>query len=866
MRIPAGICCLIFLCTLVISPGLALSARITVDGSQTLQTIEGLGVNVQSRSWNDNGEMQPVLDALLDAGFTQFRIVLDNADWESSNDDGDPATINWSFYSPIYSGAAFQKMWGVMRYLNQKGITNGVIVNFQGPGPGWMGGPVLTAGYEQEWAEMIASALIYARYTNGLQFSLIEPDNEPDLRNCGILMPVEQYLAAYRALALKLETNGMGDIRFIAPDLAFGDTNFFNSLMQDSFLMSKVAHFGVHGYTPVTRGSDGLKDFLSSSPYPDSTFWMTEFNVWCSSCQFGTSGEDTWKYARGTAAYLLHNLYNGASAAWVWEACDSQCAACGPQLFWSLWGLFSLDNPNDLTKTYTPRKTFFSLAQFTKFIRPGATVIPISGAAPLALMAFFDPATSQLTIAGVNNDTNTVALDCTVTNVPALQSLNFFYTDANNDLRQGMPVQINGGSFATTIPAESVFTLTGPVVPSPSVTFQTNGSGQVLSDINSPVLNLQSHTVIAVPTPGLVFVGWTGSITSSSPRLSITLTQDFSLEASFVPGAFTPARGSYYGLVQPLDSAMEKSSAFLTLRVTLKGNFTGKLRLGPKQYPLTGSFDSSGHTSVKIPRTKQSAINLELQADTTSDSDSITGILTDEAMTSAISLAHAISNSSRATNYSGQYTIIVTGRPLSTNAPGGDSYGTVLVQKAGSARIVLSLADGSKMSQAVHLTESGDLPLYLSLNSGKSSLSGWVTFSGRDQDDLHGVLQWTRPAIPRAKFYPSGFSFQTVLSGSRYQRADPNLTFTKSELVLQGQNIGATLTNRFSLTSDGVVSSDGSKPKLAFSPRTGTFSGAADSRIGKLRFKAVVLKREDRARGWFPGLGQSGQVLLQKSP
>ena len=42
----------------------------------------------------------------------------------------------------------------MMAYLNQRGITNGLMPKFGGPGPLWMGGLSLTPGYENDCAEM----------------------------------------------------------------------------------------------------------------------------------------------------------------------------------------------------------------------------------------------------------------------------------------------------------------------------------------------------------------------------------------------------------------------------------------------------------------------------------------------------------------------------------------------------------------------------------------------------------------------------------------------------------------------------------------------------------------------------------------
>ena len=53
-------------------------------------------------------------------------------------------------------------------------------------------------------------------------------------------------------------------------------------MMADPVVMAKLAHFGVHSYSDGGGGSSGVYAYLQGSAYPDRTFWMTEFNVWCS--------------------------------------------------------------------------------------------------------------------------------------------------------------------------------------------------------------------------------------------------------------------------------------------------------------------------------------------------------------------------------------------------------------------------------------------------------------------------------------------------------------------------------------------------------------------------------------------------------
>ena len=261
------------------------AGTVTINGGQTYQVIDGFGVNANHRSWN-NTELQPVLNALINqGGMTLFHVIFDNNNWEGTNDNSDANTMNWTYYDSIYSNSEFQKMWGIMAYLNQLGITNGLVPDFEGPVALWMGGLSLKAGYENEYAETIASLLIYARNTEHLQFSTVGPVNEPDLTYSGInLSGSAQYVTVMHDLAVQLNNNGMSDVRFSGPDLGNTSTSWLSAIMNDSLVMSKFAHFGLHSYQNETGDATGVYNFIKQSAYPSTHFWMTEYNVWCASC------------------------------------------------------------------------------------------------------------------------------------------------------------------------------------------------------------------------------------------------------------------------------------------------------------------------------------------------------------------------------------------------------------------------------------------------------------------------------------------------------------------------------------------------------------------------------------------------------
>ena len=475
------------------------AATVTLDGSVTYQVIDGFGVNANYRSWNNN-ELQPVLDALIDqAGMTLLRVVFDNTDWEATNDNADPNVMDWTYYSKVYESSEFRRLWDMFAYLNSRGIADGAFFSFMGPGPSWMGGGTLGAGREDEWAEMVTSLLAYARIYRGLQFQLVAPDNEPDIYNEGIhIGTADQYATALHKLSEKLDANGLSDVRFVGPDLAAGGTAYMPEMMADPYVMDKLAHFGVHSYSDGGGGSSGVYDFIKASPYPDRTFWMTEFNVWCPTCDSGTRGTYDWAYSKGTADYLLNHLANNASGGIVWEGYDSFYAH--PPSTWSFWGLFSVDDENAQVKTYTPRKNFYTVAQISKWVRPGAQRIRVSGSSsPFSpVLAFKHTGSGQVTIVGINTSAKAATLDGTLASLPDVSGLDLHYTSATANLAYAGAVPVNGGTFSATIPADCVFTLTSSTAVSVAITAPANGA-HFNAPATIPIIAAASTTDGSIP-------------------------------------------------------------------------------------------------------------------------------------------------------------------------------------------------------------------------------------------------------------------------------------------------------------------------------------------------------------------------------
>ena len=414
-------------------------ASISVNGSQINQTIDGFGVNINSASWK-NGQLIPALDMLTNQlGATIFRVVIDNSDWENTNDNSDPNVFNETFYNNIYTSAKFEALWSTIAYLNQKGITQNVMISLMGPTANWMGGSHIDSNQEDEFVEMVASMVSYAKNSRGLQFGLISPLNEPDWDGIeGPNVDMWQYTTIMQKLGTKLDSIGMSSLQFVGPDTAQVGTcvnSYIPEMINNSVVMGKLAHFGCHNYAGDTGGA------LARVSPTGKNFWMTEVtNIWDE----------------------LPELQQGASSILVWDAYDSVYNHA------ILAGRGSTP-PNDAGNgpallsyngsTYSPRKAFYEHAQLFKYVTPGSRRIGSTGQSGVTILAFQHPSTGRLTIVG-RNDNGETTMSGSISGLTAPASFQFYVTDTTQNMVQLSDVVVSGNSFTFTVTGYSTFTLT----------------------------------------------------------------------------------------------------------------------------------------------------------------------------------------------------------------------------------------------------------------------------------------------------------------------------------------------------------------------------------------------------------------------
>lgn len=433
---------------------------ILINGEKKLQQIDGFGVNANTASWG-NTELIPALDLLTDSlNANIWRVVVETEqNWEVTNDNNDPFTFNQDFYNQLYETQKFQRVWEQIEYLNKKGINDKLIISIMGGLPKWMGYNIILPEMEDEFIEMHVSFLDHAINKRHLKFGLYSPINETDLTNAQIEGPhtnAEQFVRIEHKLVDRLNELGLNNIQLISPDVANmqeGIDHYLPTLINDNVVMSKVKFFGLHSYNGYYTPVDS---FIQHSNYRHTPIWITEFNAWRNGLDHGETGLYNYEFAVECVKHLLDLLKNGASACVVWEGYDSVYEHHGAM---SYWGVLELD---EQTKTFSPRKHFFALAQVFKFVPAGALQIEvIQSDRNLTVLAFNDSVTGRLSIVGIHSGKKSITSEFDLKHLTKLQTMELFYTDSVKNFYNEGQLKVTKQKLETTIPANCIFTLTG---------------------------------------------------------------------------------------------------------------------------------------------------------------------------------------------------------------------------------------------------------------------------------------------------------------------------------------------------------------------------------------------------------------------
>jgi glucuronoarabinoxylan endo-1,4-beta-xylanase len=436
---------------LVIAPLVSKAANVSVNVNYTnpRQTVEGFGASV---TWvaNDLDSFSPakqaqILELLYDstkpgAGLSWVRVGSFLCDYNPS-----PGVFDWNHWG-IQSG---------MRWLQRVNAAYGVnkyMVSSWSP-PGWMkdnnscinGGHVLP----QQYANLAALKIQWlnnAKAQLGFEAQVESVQNEPDHRatydSCEwTTSEINSFVVNH--LQPALAASGLS-ARLMAPEASFY-SNFDNAwgfpLLNDPGTRAAVSIVATHGY--------GRTD---------------KFETPCASC--AQYNKPIWQ----TEDSNLDGKYNGSiDEAMTWSSDIFKALNSGRFSAWFYWWVMTLQNDNQGLLNVNPAadsvqtpKRLYVVGQFSRFIRPGATVLGSTSTDTTLQVTAVRPVTGNVAVvlANTGRNSHTVTVSLTgLSNIPA--TVTPYRTSATENQTQLSAIGVSAGSFTITVPSKSVVTVVG---------------------------------------------------------------------------------------------------------------------------------------------------------------------------------------------------------------------------------------------------------------------------------------------------------------------------------------------------------------------------------------------------------------------
>jgi hypothetical protein len=444
----------------------------------------------------------------------------------------------------------------------------------------------------------------------------------------------------------------------------------------------------------------------------------------------------------------------------------------------------------------------------------------------------------------------------------------------------GIPSPTNSVSF--TFASTNFTTVTNRNEPADVLTILINDTGPAKSPNRVTPLKdgaivavSNKVTLTAVPGHNWIFSNWVFGTsepysTTNTPVLKFVMESNFIAEANFVTNPFLSALGTYYGLFAPTNGPRaQTNSGAITFSVTQTGSLSGKIILGSATATLAGTFNAGGSATVPGKVHGKSAFTADLQLDFSNQL--ATGTISNADFNSPLlANLNPFSAKNKATNFAGQYTLIIPGTNITAIGPLGNSYATVKISTTGAVTVSGALADNTPITASSAVSSNGIWPLYLSLYKGNGSFWSWNAFdpdtvvSSNDVPVTNASPSWINGGNTiHGALYAAGFTnTNAVIYGSTYVSTDhPVLSdLVGQPVIIEGGNLAVILTN--TLADSGAV--EASNIVLTLNKTTGAVTGQFLDGTKKVKVNGVLLQLQTNVAGFFPGTNTSG--LFQIAP
>ncbi|MBD2867132.1 glycoside hydrolase [Paenibacillus arenilitoris] len=502
-------------------------ALLTIDASRTYQTIDNFGA---SDAWS----MDPIGSNWTEENKTRVADLLFSRDkgiglsaWRFNIGAGSAETDRAIITNPWRRAEAFKqaedgaydwsKQAGQQWFLNaakERGVDT--LIGFVNSPPVWMtknghaqpdqtvGSTNLKDGYEDEFADYLADVLEHFQQ-EGLRFDYISPINEPtwDWNKAGqegnrynnddmkrVVLELYRQLQE-RGLETQISAPDGVEITALLDDDVYktfanqdrytGGSNslglgkyreYIKDLLGDPALKEAVGNkIASHSYwsdysNPGDDRLGELRDLLHANLMkydPQAKYWMSEY---CILGSYGPGRDLGIDPALHIARTIHFDLTRANASAWQWWTAVSKEDYKDGLIY------TDYNNPGD-EQTILPSKMLWALGNYSKFIRPGAERIALTGLDEQARSGLFGSAyrhagEDTVTAVFVNDGAEDKRVKLSLGGLDKQEAvfvMKPYVTSSDKDLAREADIPVRkDGTIETVIPARSVVTLSGDVV------------------------------------------------------------------------------------------------------------------------------------------------------------------------------------------------------------------------------------------------------------------------------------------------------------------------------------------------------------------------------------------------------------------
>ena len=306
------------------------------------------------------------------------------------------------------------------------------------------------AAYLAVVAERFSTVGIDGPGSPKVSFDSVEPFNEPGNgwwcwgnNQEGMFVPSGQQSSVILNMRAALDARGLATgISATDSNNYWGVVSEFDALSSDA--KAALAQINAHGYA----GSDPepIRDRAQAN---NLRFWQSE---WGPADWGGYSITSDIDSALELATRVTNDLSYVRANAWqYWQAIEDSSRGSGP----GYWGLIQAPL-NGSANTYAIKKQFYTMGQYSKFIRPGSLIIDAGGGKSTAA---FDPTSHKLVLVTYNDTAEALPVSYDLSRFTTSGAgAQVWRTSTTENLTRLPDITVSGSQVVATIPANSVVT------------------------------------------------------------------------------------------------------------------------------------------------------------------------------------------------------------------------------------------------------------------------------------------------------------------------------------------------------------------------------------------------------------------------